>query len=121
MKRSLAGNRGGYNETLIPCLQATLNYITETTKLASIDSPNYVINLSGADNEGIVHTVTDILTSMGVNIIEVITDTQNAPITGTTLFHMVAKLNLTDNVDKLSDKLFEIQTNLGLDIKLEKI
>ena len=96
-------------------------YLTPTRKLSSYEYPNYMISVSGADNEGIVHTVTDILTSMGVNIIEVITDTQNAPITGTILFHMVAKLNLTDNIDKLSDKLFEIQTNLGLDIKLEKI
>jgi glycine cleavage system regulatory protein len=78
--------------------------------------------VSGADNEGIVHGVADSVASLGINIIEVITDTQNAPVTGSTLFHMVAKIYLgKDKKDELSKKLSEIETDFGLGVQLERI
>ena len=97
-------------------------YLTPTRKLSSYEYPNYIISVSGADNEGIVHGVTDSIASLGINIIEVVTDTQNAPVTGSTLFHMVAKIYLgKDKKDKLSKKLSEIETNFGLGVQLERI
>ena len=97
-------------------------YLTPTRKLSSYEYPNYIISVSGADNEGIVYGVADSIGSLGINIIEVITDTQNAPVTGSILFHMVAKVYLGKNKkDELSKELSKIGTNLGLDMKLERI
>ena len=97
-------------------------YLTDTTKLPSHDTPNYTISLSGADNEGIVHRFTDFLTGMGINIIEMITDTGNAPITGSTIFHMIAKINIDEPKKKeLLEKLSGIENNMGLEISLSKI
>jgi len=97
-------------------------YLTPTRKLSSYEYPNYIISVSGADNEGIVHKVTDSIASLGINIIEVITDTENAPVTGATLFHMVSKIYVKeDKINELSEKLSEIETNFGLVVKLERI
>ena len=97
-------------------------YLTPTRKLSSYEYPNYIISVEGADNEGIVQMVTDATASLGINIIEVVTDTQNAPITGVTLFHMVSKIYLKDEKkEKLSDKLSIIEANFGLVVKLERI
>ena len=97
-------------------------YLTPTRKLSSYEYPNYMISVSGADNEGIVHGVADSIASLGINIIEVITDTQNAPVTGSILFHMVAKVYLgKDKKEELSNKLSSIETDFGLSIKLERI
>ena len=97
-------------------------YLTPTRKLSSYEYPNYIISVSGADNEGIVHRVTDSIASLGINIIEVITDTENAPVTGATLFHMVSKIYVKeDKINELSEKLSEIETNFGLVVKLERI
>ena len=97
-------------------------YLTPTRKLSSYEYPNYMISVSGADNEGIVHGISDSIASLGINIIEVITDTQNAPVTGSILFHMVAKVYLgKDKKEELSKKLSSIETDFGLSIKLERI
>ena len=39
-------------------------YLTPTRKLSSYEYPNYVISFEGADNEGIVHRVTDSIASI---------------------------------------------------------
>ena len=97
-------------------------YLTPTRKLSSYEYPNYIISVEGADNEGIVHRVTDSIASLDINIIEVVTDTHNAPITGATLFHMVSKVYLKENNrEQLEEKLSKIETEFGLVTKLEKI
>ena len=97
-------------------------YLTETKKLPNLDAPTHILHLTGGDTEGIVHKMTDVLTSMGINIIEVVTDTRNAPITGSIVFQMTARINL-DNCDeeKLVNELKFLESKLGLDIKLEKV
>lgn len=97
-------------------------YLTETKKLPTHNSPTHTINLSGGDNEGIVHYISDKLTSMDINILEIITDTENAPITGAVVFLMKVKINLDENqLEELSGMLDDIQSRLGLDITLDKI
>ena len=97
-------------------------YLTETKKLHTLDSPTHVMYLTGGDTEGIVHKMTDVFTSMGINIIEITTDTRNAPITGATVFEMIAKINLDqDTTTKLIEKLKQLEKKLGLDISLNKI
>ena len=66
--------------------------------------------------------MSDVLTSMGINIIEIITDTKNAPITGATIFQMMAKINLdATTVSELSGRLNKLEKKLGLDITLDSI
>ena len=97
-------------------------YLTNTSKLPTHNNSSHAMRLKGGDNEGIVHYISDKLTSMGINILEIITDTENAPITGATVFSMIVKINLDDSqVDELSDKLDAIQAKLGLDITLDKL
>ena len=97
-------------------------YLTETKKLPSHDVPTHRINLSGGDNEGIVHYMSDKLTLRGINILEIITDTKNAPITGAVIFLMEVKISLEDSqVQDLLDELNDIQSRLGVDIVLDKI
>jgi len=97
-------------------------YLTETKKLPNLDAPTHIMHLTGGDTEGIVHKMTDVMTSMGVNIIEVITDTKNAPITGTTVFEMTARISLdSSNKQKLVDELKFLESKLGLEISLSEI
>ena len=97
-------------------------YLTVTKKISTLDSPTHVMHLTGGDTEGIVHKMTDVFTSMGISIIEIITDTKNAPITGATIFEMIAKISLDqDTATKLLDKLKQLEKKLGLDISLNKI
>ncbi len=97
-------------------------YLTETKKLPTLDSPTHIVSLTGGDTEGIVHKMTDVFTSMGINIIEITTDTKNAPVTGSTVFEMTAKISLeSDDLEKLSETLQFLEKKLGLDITLNKI
>ena len=97
-------------------------YLTPTRKLSSYEYPNYTISFEGADNEGIVHRVTDSIASININIIEVVTDTHNAPVTGAPLFHMVAKVYLKDdNKKQLMEKLNAIESDFSISVELEKI
>ena len=82
--------------------------------------PQCEIYLSGADNEGLVHKVAERLAEKGINIEEMETDTENAPISGTILFTMTARVShpeldiprLENDMDELADKLgVEIRTN----------
>ena len=69
---------------------------------------------------GVVHRFADLLTSMGISIIEIITDTENAPLTGAAIFRMSAKMHLNDRTkQKLEEKLEDLKKildNRNLDI-----
>lgn len=94
---------------------------SKTSKISSKEQPNYFIDLYGADNEGIVNKVSDILSKNNVNILELNTDTHNAPISGTTLFHMQAKIKVEENqLEEMKKLLDDISINIGLDINISK-
>ena len=84
---------------------------------------NYKISLSGADNEGIVHKLTNLLASKNINISDIVTKTTNAPITGLVLFEMDAEINVSDSINLNSfEKEIDIMANkLDVDILIEKI
>jgi len=82
--------------------------------------PQCEIHLSGADNEGLVHKVSERLAEKGINIEEMETGTENAPISGTILFTMTARVShfelditrLENDMNELADKLaVRIKTN----------
>jgi glycine cleavage system transcriptional repressor len=80
----------------------------------------YQLELSGADNQGILHEVADFLAGEGINIDSLDTEVTNAPITGVALFSMRAELQAppTTSFGELRRKLEEIADELGVDIEV---
>ena len=80
------------------------------------------IDLSGADNEGIVEVLSKYLAEKSINILEMQTHISNAPVTGTPLFNLKAitampeSLNLTD----IQSDLNQIAQKLGVGITVNQ-
>ena len=113
-----------WSESLIIALKGIqeLKILVKKTSSFTLDAtiPQCKIHLSGADNEGLVHKVAEKLAEKGINIEEMETGTENAPISGTTLFTMKAHVShpnldiqrLREDMDRLAEKLgIEINTN----------
>ena len=97
-------------------------YLTDTKKNQNLSVPTHLLDLTGGDTEGIVHKMSDVLTSMGINIIEINTDTQNAPVTGSIIFQMRARIDINScSEDKLVKKMKLLESKLGLSISLQEI
>tara|TARA_B100001123_G_C15275613_1_gene1012054 strand:+ start:1488 stop:1994 length:507 start_codon:yes stop_codon:yes gene_type:complete len=97
-------------------------YLTHTNKVPNLNEPTHLLELTGGDTEGIVHKMTDVFTSMKINIIEISTNTKNAPVTGATVFEMKAWIDL-DNCreNDLIEKIKFLESKLGLSIVLNTI
>jgi glycine cleavage system transcriptional repressor len=79
--------------------------------------PQCKIHLSGADNEGLVHKVAEILADKGINIEEMETNTENAPISGTTLFTMDARVSHPQlDIPRLENDMTTLAESLGVEI-----
>ena len=82
----------------------------------------YQINLSGADNEGIVKVLSKYLAGKSINILEMQTHISNAPVTGTPLFNLKAittipkSLNLMD----IQSEIAKIAQKLGVEITVNQ-
>ena len=80
------------------------------------------INLSGADNEGIVKVLSKYLAGKSINILEMQTHISNAPVTGTPLFNLKAittipkSLNLMD----IQSEITQIAQKLGVEITVNQ-
>ena len=81
--------------------------------------PQCKIHLNGADNEGLVHKIADKLAEKGINIEEMETDTENAPISGTILFTMTARVSHPElDKDRLDNDMNELAEELGVEIRI---
>ena len=80
----------------------------------------YEVFLSGADHQGIVHTVADFLAGQGINIESLDTEVTNAPVTGAQLFSMRATVQAPPafSFRELKNRLAEIADRLGVDIEV---
>jgi glycine cleavage system transcriptional repressor len=58
----------------------------------------YRVDVSAMDHEGIVNSLTEVLCSAGINIVSMETSVRNAPVTGTELFSLVARVDVPHNV-----------------------
>lgn len=78
------------------------------------------LRLEGADHEGIVHHVAEYLAKRGVNMDEMVTQIESAPMTASPLFHMDAQLDVPPNVtiDELRTNLKAIGDDVGVDIEV---
>ena len=76
--------------------------------------------LTGADNEGIVNTVTSFLSDKDINIESMDTETVQAPISGTTLFKMQAMIQIPQKIEikVLENNLTVLGENLNVELEL---
>ncbi len=102
-------------------LQISIKNATE--KQSEENTQTRQIILTGADNEGIVHSVTDYLSGKNINIESMDTETAQAPISGTTLFRMHAIIQIPGRVEvrQLENDLAELGENLGVDLELNLV
>ena len=80
--------------------------------------PQCEIHLTGADNEGLVYKVAARLAEKGINIEEMETGTENAPISGTILFTMTARVSHPElDIPRLYNDMNELADKLGVEIR----
>jgi glycine cleavage system transcriptional repressor len=79
------------------------------------------IQLTGADNEGLVHKLAERLAEKGINIEEIETSTENAPMSGTILFSMTARVShLELDIPRLENDMNELAYELGVEITINR-
>ena len=101
--------KNGY-ESLEVALQSIdgLTIITKPTSGKINKGIQYQIDLSGADNEGIVNVLSKYLAKKTINILDMETYISNAPVTGTPLFNLKAITEAREDIE-----LLDIQTDLN--------
>jgi len=97
--------------------------IKDSSNVLENSASNATISLSGADNIGIVHLISDKLAKNDINILEMNTDIINMPNTGTPIFNMEARVlidketnleKLRMDLDRDSDE-FDVEIALAID------
>ena len=81
----------------------------------------YLVNVVSMDNPGIVHNISDFLSSRNLNIEEIETKTYPAAHTGTTMFSLEMAISVPANssVRTLRDEFITFCDDLNLDASLE--
>ena len=98
-----------------------LTITTKPTKLPQVsDGRQFRIDLSGADNEGIVKVLSKYLAEKSINILEMETHTSLAPVSGTPLFNLNAFVSISNDVEEklIQADLSQIAQDLGVEIQL---
>jgi glycine cleavage system transcriptional repressor len=80
----------------------------------------YKLTASCMDHPGIVYRISNVLSSMDVNIESMETKTYAAPISGTPIFQLEADIAVpvTTNINQLRERFSEIQREENIDIEL---
>jgi glycine cleavage system transcriptional repressor len=96
---------------------------TPSTRQASEFSLPYKLTASCMDHPGVVHQISAVLTSLGVNIESMETRTYSAPVSGTPLFQLEAELAVParTNINQLRERLDEVQREENIDIEFAAI
>ena len=100
-----------------------LTLIAKETQAQDSDQKRlpYLVNVVSMDNPGIVHNISDFLSSRNLNIEEIETNTYPAAHTGTTMFslEMVISVPANSSVKTLRDEFITFCDDLNLDASLE--
>ncbi len=103
--------------------QEGMQIIAQRSGVLSVpDKKNeFTLDLVGQDRPGIVHDITRILASHGINVLELETHCQSASMSGESLFLAHARLMAPADASTsaLQDELEELANELMVDIKLE--
>ena len=85
------------------------------------ESREFVLELLGQDRPGIVHDITAILSSHGVNVLELDSGCESASMSGETLFRAKARLRVPAGVSRelLRTDLEKLANELMVDISLQ--
>ena len=101
-----------------PSLQISINELTN--KKTNISDALYKIFLKGIDNEGIVYKITKELADLDINIEELETKTENAPMSGLNLFSLTAIITHPNlDYDALKKKMDLLALELDVNIVIE--
>lgn len=81
------------------------------------------LGLVGQDRPGIVRQIAQALARNGINVEELSTETSSAPMTGETLFHTQAEIQLPQScsISELRAEMEKIASDLMVDIKLHEL
>ena len=114
-----------WRESMEVALQAVkgLTIITKPTKKQEIiGGIKYQIDLSGADNEGIVKVLSKYLAGKSINILELKTNISNAPVTGAPLFNLEATTVVPENlnISDFQSGLNQIAQKMGIEITINQ-
>lgn len=87
---------------------------------AAADGSHIQLHLVGNDRPGIVHELSHLLASRGVNIDDLQTETVPAPMTGGMLFEAVARLRLPSTLsgDALAQDIEALAADLMVDVEI---
>jgi glycine cleavage system transcriptional repressor len=80
----------------------------------------YRLTASCMDHPGIVHQISGLLSSLGVNIESMETKTYSAPVSGTPLFQLEAEVAVParTNINQLRERLDQLQREENIDIEI---
>lgn len=95
--------------------------VKTTEEMPSTPSPEeqlFHLRLTGADHEGIVHTVSAYLANQGINVESMESHVVPAPMSASPLFHMTATIKVPRgvNLEQLRRNLDDIGDEEGVDI-----
>ena len=81
-----------------------------------------ILELVGQDRPGIVRDVSQVLRKHGVNIADLVTENESGPMSGGTMFKMVAELQVPQQVpnEKLRADLEALADDIMVDIELQE-
>ena len=106
-------------------LKKIKNLKVDTNTTANINE-NYKnkfhLYINGADNEGIVYSFSNYLTKLNINIEEVNTSIENAPVSATPLFMMdiIVTTNKEINQSNIIGDLNKLAEKLGVEVEFKK-
>ncbi|AEJ19167.1 glycine cleavage system protein R [Gracilinema caldarium] len=101
-------------------LQLTIQMGYTAASPNTINAIPYILESSSLDTPGIVHSVSTVLRRYGINITDLETNTESAPMTGAPLFIIKAQLLIPTDVSIISlrKELEELELNYNLDLRL---
>lgn len=101
----------------------TLSLKTPSTRKPPESLLPYKLIASCMDHPGIVHKLSQALSSFGVNIESMETKTYAAPVSGTPIFRLEAFVSVPakTNINSLRDRFAEIQREENIDIELSPV
>lgn len=81
----------------------------------------YTVRVQGADHQGIIHQVSQLLAGHGINVESMDTDTGVAPMSGTPLFTMEAVVLAPPDLSlrEVTEKLEAVADEMNVDVEME--
>jgi glycine cleavage system regulatory protein len=103
-------------------LRVVVETAVRRTVLPQGTSRKMALELLGLDRPGIVHEISQVLSSCGVNVEELTTNRTSAPMSGDMLFQALAQVALSSSTDlaHLRAALERVGNDLMVDVKLEE-